>query len=381
MGIDAAGNIYIAEFGNQCIRKISTTGIITTAAGLPTVFGYSGDGGPATTAHLHQPFDVAFDGNGSMFIDDWGNYVIRKVQAAILSGPTALCTLPSATLTASTLTASFPGGTWTSSNALVASIGSASGNVTVNAVGTATITYTLPAGVVFSTITVQNPPAAISGPSLFCAGAPVALSDTGTGSWTSNSTSIATIGAGTGVVTGVSAGTDIITYNATASGCATIMTITVDALDPVISLTGSNTLSVGAYTTYQWFLNGVLIPGATSATYTFTTTGIYTVHVTDGLGCSGTSGDYTAAVTTGVTDFKPDSDVQIYPNPVSAILHVKTHDKVNVIISSSIGQVVKESGNVAEIDLRDIADGVYIIKIYDENNTVLKVEKLIKTAR
>ena len=73
--------------------------------------------------------------------------------------------------------------------------------------------------------------------------------------------------------------------------------------------------------------------------------------------------------------------MQIYPNPVSAILHVKTHDKVNVIISSSIGQVVKESGNVAEIDLRDIADGVYIIKIYDENNTVLKVEKLIKTAR
>lgn len=80
--VDDAGNVYEAEFGSQVVRKISTTGIITTVAGQGTVLGYAGDGGPATNAMINSPTDVKIDKDGNLYIADVGNSVIRKVDAA-----------------------------------------------------------------------------------------------------------------------------------------------------------------------------------------------------------------------------------------------------------------------------------------------------------
>jgi hypothetical protein len=82
--VDGAGNIYFADLGNNIIRKISTTGIITTIAGTPppAVAGYSGDGGAATAAKLNAPYDVAVDAAGNVYIADQGNHCIRKITAA-----------------------------------------------------------------------------------------------------------------------------------------------------------------------------------------------------------------------------------------------------------------------------------------------------------
>lgn len=80
--VDAAGNIYFADLGNNTIRKISTSGIITTVAGTPTVAGYSGDGGAATAAKLNAPYDVAVDAAGNLYIADQNNHCIRKVTTA-----------------------------------------------------------------------------------------------------------------------------------------------------------------------------------------------------------------------------------------------------------------------------------------------------------
>ena len=60
MAVDSAGNIYIADYDNYRIRKVASTGIISTMAGNGTA-GYSGDGGPATSAELGAPTGVAFD--------------------------------------------------------------------------------------------------------------------------------------------------------------------------------------------------------------------------------------------------------------------------------------------------------------------------------
>jgi large repetitive protein len=77
--VDAGGNIYIADTANQRIRKIThSTGMINTVAGDGTG-GYSGDNGPATSAELNQPFAVALDAAGNMYIPDSGNNRIRKV--------------------------------------------------------------------------------------------------------------------------------------------------------------------------------------------------------------------------------------------------------------------------------------------------------------
>ena len=80
LAIDAAGNLYIADTNNQAIRKIDASGTITTIAG--GAFGNTGDGGPATLAKLAQPGSVAVDGSGNIYIADTGNQEIRKIDAA-----------------------------------------------------------------------------------------------------------------------------------------------------------------------------------------------------------------------------------------------------------------------------------------------------------
>jgi hypothetical protein len=80
--VDTAGNIYIADYGNNRIRKVTaSTGIITTVAGNGTS-GYSGDGGLATSAELNGPNGVAVDAASNIYIADAGNSRIREVELA-----------------------------------------------------------------------------------------------------------------------------------------------------------------------------------------------------------------------------------------------------------------------------------------------------------
>ena len=75
------GNIYIADFNNNRIRRVSASGIISTIAGNGTA-GFNGDGGPATAAELHGPTGVAVDGSGNIYIVEFYNYRIRKVNTS-----------------------------------------------------------------------------------------------------------------------------------------------------------------------------------------------------------------------------------------------------------------------------------------------------------
>ena len=80
VAVDAAGNEYVADNQNDVIRKIDVNGVITTVAGNGTN-GYSGDQGPATSAQLNDPRGVAVDANGNIYISDTGNQRIRKVDS------------------------------------------------------------------------------------------------------------------------------------------------------------------------------------------------------------------------------------------------------------------------------------------------------------
>jgi ribosomal protein S11 len=82
VAVDASGNLFIADSYNDRIREVvKATGNIITVAGNGSV-GYSGDGGPATSARLNDPFDVAVDGSGNVFFSDQGNNRIREVVKA-----------------------------------------------------------------------------------------------------------------------------------------------------------------------------------------------------------------------------------------------------------------------------------------------------------
>jgi sugar lactone lactonase YvrE len=82
LAVDSAGNVYVADTDNEVIRKISaSTGLISTYAGT-LEGGYGGDNGPATSALLYNPFGVAVDTSGNLYIADSGNNVVRKVDSA-----------------------------------------------------------------------------------------------------------------------------------------------------------------------------------------------------------------------------------------------------------------------------------------------------------
>jgi sugar lactone lactonase YvrE len=79
--VDKNGNLYIADTGNNRIRRVDTSGVISTMAGNGTK-GYTGDGGPATKAELNTPNGIALDGSGNLYISERGNNVIRKVSVS-----------------------------------------------------------------------------------------------------------------------------------------------------------------------------------------------------------------------------------------------------------------------------------------------------------
>jgi trimeric autotransporter adhesin len=82
LALDIFSDLYIIDCNNACVRKVSTSGIISTVAGMPPYWGYSGDGGPAKDAELYTPTGLCFDGLGNLYVADEDNNVIRKVDTS-----------------------------------------------------------------------------------------------------------------------------------------------------------------------------------------------------------------------------------------------------------------------------------------------------------
>jgi uncharacterized protein (TIGR03437 family) len=103
--LDAAGNLYIADEGNQRVRVVSPAGIINTIAGSGQP-GFSGDGGPAVSATMQFPKQAVADARGNVYIADFGNNRIRKILASAptFSVSTAQITLSAVSQGASTQT-------------------------------------------------------------------------------------------------------------------------------------------------------------------------------------------------------------------------------------------------------------------------------------
>ena len=121
VAVDDAGNVYIADWGNYRIRKVDGSGNISTFAGTGTA-GYSGDGGAATAAQLRAPTGVAVDGSGNVYIGDAWNDRIRKV--------TRQTPAPSITASPPTLSFTLPQGATTQSEQVVLTAGPGGANFT-----------------------------------------------------------------------------------------------------------------------------------------------------------------------------------------------------------------------------------------------------------
>lgn len=215
---DYASNIYIADRINYRIRMVDhLTGIITTVAGTGTA-GFSGDGGPATAAQLNVPTHVTIDSCANIIISDFSNYLLRKVTVNTYCGIAGPITLAGDTLVCPggniVLTATPAGGAWNSLSPGIAIIGGASGIVTGIAPGTALITYSYGTvtDTIFITVGASNSPGIISGTNILCVGDTTTLSETFSGGiWSISNSSVATISS-SGLVTGISPGMDTVRY-------------------------------------------------------------------------------------------------------------------------------------------------------------------------
>jgi hypothetical protein len=145
---------------------------------------------------------------------------------------------------------------------------------------------------------------------------------------------------------------------------------------PVITPTGTSLTTAGVYAFYQWFVNTVSIPGATSSVYTPSAGGSYRVRVTDANGCSAYSGAY-PIYTTGVGDLNT-SGIRLYPNPANDLLRIESPFPVQAVISGMDGRVLGSHNNVTEINLSKYPTGLYLVTIYNEAGERIAVEKVTK---
>ena len=176
-----------------------------------------------------------------------------------------------------TLTDTLPGGTWSTSNASIASINATSGLVTGVAAGTATITYTVSSGYATASFAVSPSPAAITGiPSTLCPGSTVTLADaTSGGTWSSSNYGVATISTSAGVATAVAMGASTIAYT-TGTGCAATATLTVSGITITDSIYGAYTICVGSSSTYTIAMSGGTWSSSNPSIATVSSAGVLT---------------------------------------------------------------------------------------------------------
>ncbi len=157
------------------------------------------------------------------------------------------------------------------------------------------------------------------------------------------------------------------------------VSVTVHPLpQPVISWDGEVLRTDSVYADYRWYINGQPIPGATSYTFVPAQDGRYTVSVTDSNGCIGTSPSILAdkvgiPVAAGIS-----TPVHIYPNPTHGMVYVESPVPVQIMVNSMDGKSLIRATDVTQVDITGLPDGIYMMRVSDEQGMLLKVEKVMK---
>ncbi len=234
------------------------------------------------------------------------------------------------------------GGTWSSSNPSVASIGSLSGVVNTSATGTASISYNHPGGcVATANVTVNNVPGSSAGDSVVCAGGSIVLTNPTTGGvWASSSSSLASVST-TGVVSGVAPGTVGISYSFALPGCYTIKTVTVNSTLAAIS--GPTNICIGSSATQTHGVSGGTWSSSTPSKATInSSTGVVT-------GISAGSSTITYTVSSGCYTTRV-IYIQNLNLTVSGSLSVCTGSGSTLTCASTGGAWTSASPSVANIN-------------------------------
>jgi len=332
IAVDNSGNVYITEQTTNCIRRIdASTGYIYTIAGTG-VAGYSGDGAAATAAQLDLPNVPVVDGSGNLYFSDYNNNVVRRIDGSTgiittFAGTGAVgYTGDGAAATAATLNG--PGGVDVD----------ASGNVYIGDSRNNVVRMVDPSGVISTfagtgvagysgdggapsaaqlnypdylahdgcgnkyisdmsnnVIRVIQPGYVIGGSHRVCVGSTTMLSyPVSGGTWSSSASGVASVGSGSGIVTGVSAGTATITYTTTCGYATFLMSV-----DPLPTISGNLSLCLQGSTVLSGTPTGGSFSSGSPNVNVLNTTpgtcqvtglavGIATITYTSPAGCTAT---------------------------------------------------------------------------------------------
>jgi len=397
MAIDVAGNLYIGSNSGR-VRMINSSGIINTVAGNGNgASTYIGDGGPATSAGIGGAWGVACDTARNIYISDYRNARMRKVSycpspiSVSISGTTTVCGGTPSTLTANGATSY----TWSAAanNATTNTVSINPSDETIYSV--IGINNTCAAA---DTVTISvNPLITFSGVPIACHnGGAVVLTANGAASYTwstnagavtTNSMSVSPTVATNYTVTGES------------GGCVSTKTINVSISVPIMSLylvngdsihvcttTGQGTHVYGTATTYTWMPGNIHTYNFNIPTTPIGTT-IYTVTASDPYGCTDVK-TFRAIVDTcapqvGINLTKPSIlKLNIYPNPNNGSFIIETNATANQTVEIYdvngkliLSQTINEK---AIVDISNLNSGVYNLSLISNIGVVNKRLVIVK---
>ncbi len=373
-GCSATSAPFTVTMNAAPVATITANGPTTFCAGgsvtlsAPAAASYLWSSGETTqtiVASVDGPYTVTItNGNACSATSANMNITVNNLPTVqSIAGNNTVCAGSTTTLTNATI-----GGTWTSSNAAIATV-SSTGVVTGVAAGTVTMTYTVTnasgcSNAVSFNITVNATPVltAIAGTAVVCEGATTLLANAqANGTWSSSDVAIATVAAN-GVVSGLNAGSATITYTYTnAEGCTSSVSqaLVVNALpSAVVTASGATTFCAGgsviltapAGMTYAWST------GEPTQSITVSTSGAYAVTITNANGCAATSAPVAVTVNAlptvaianiGATTFCQGGDVTLISPLNSTYSYAWSNGATAITGATSNTYVATASGSYA----------------------------------
>ncbi|GAA4465092.1 hypothetical protein GCM10023093_16700 [Nemorincola caseinilytica] len=369
IAVDVSGNIYVSDNMNHRVRKISAGGIITCLAGSGTM-GYSGDGGPATAAEMKFPRGLAVDKYGNVYVADCANNAIRKID-----GSNTITTFAGA---------GTPGHSGDGGSAFAAEINHPY-DIAVDKNGYKYIAELNGAYLRKVDTCLPIVVSAITGDTSLCLGDVETLETLTTGgTWSISDPAVATIDA-SGTVSAVARGTATVTY-AKDNGCATTLRIRNIVVGPFAGSIHRWSVVVGPSGVDTFAYATLSTAGAPGGTWGLTNTTVASIsswgNITPIVFFTADTAFYTITDSCGTeTAYYPfylrpepvglawqanaENSTTLYPNPVTATLHISSPVRIGrMVIVNMPGKVVYETegGSEMSIDVSTLPPGVYIVK-------------------
>jgi hypothetical protein len=173
----------------------------------------------------------------------------------------------------------------------------------------------------------------------------------------------------------------LITITGGAGSCAVVsdsVALTVySPPSPAISYNGHVLSTAGGFAGYQWYENTISIPGATNAVYLPVSNGTFKVRVTNSNDCSAFATDYDLT-NVGVNEVNNQTEILISPNPATSSLHIESSVIVDASITDLEGKTVMTQLAAKEINITNLASGMYFIILSDQQGNRIEVDKFIK---